>query len=153
MRDIYLDKSFRNLDGESSGEMNRLINELLKTNQTVDLDTLQALHTPDNTNSYESIDYNRLSENNSFSNDSEFEKLYNKMLSENIADPATVDKVQLAGSPPQQSTTRGSTENELIDLQYEDVTKPNVYDHVIKKHKEKSLLDATNSWGIFDIFK
>jgi hypothetical protein len=41
----------------------------------------------------------------------------------------------------------------LIDLNYEDVNKPNVYDHVIKKHKEKSLLHATNSWGIFDLFK
>jgi hypothetical protein len=153
LRDIYLDKSFRNSDGESSGEMNRLINDLLKTNQTVNLDTLQALHTSDdNTNTYEPIDYNRLTENNSFSNDSEFEKLYNKMLSEKNDDPATLDKVQLA-SPPQQGTSRGRTENDLIDLQYEDITKPNVYDHIMKKHKEKSLLDATNSWGIFDIFK
>ena len=33
LKDIYLDKSFRNDDGSTSSEMNRLINDLLNTNQ------------------------------------------------------------------------------------------------------------------------
>jgi hypothetical protein len=129
-------------------EMNRLINDLLNTNQTIDLNTLDALHKSDKTNddSYDPIDYNRILENDSFSNDSEFEKLYNKMLSEQTK---SIDSVNLSTTSSQDELDKSP----LIDLNYDDVTKPNVYDHILKKHKEKSLMNATNSWGIFDIFK
>lgn len=148
LRDIYLDKSFRNQDGNMGSEMNRLINDLLNTNQTIDLNTLDALHKSDKTNddSYDPIDYNRILENDSFSNDSEFEKLYNKMLSEQTK---SIDSVNLSTTSSQDELDKSP----LIDLNYDDVTKPNVYDHILKKHKEKSLMNATNSWGIFDIFK
>jgi hypothetical protein len=104
--------------------------------------------TKKNDDLYDPIDYNRILENDSFSNDSEFEKLYNKMLSENSQE-ATINSVNLS-KPPSQDM---SIDSPLIDLNYDDATKPNVYDHILKKHKEKSLMNATNSWGIFDIFK
>jgi hypothetical protein len=151
LKDIYLDKSFRNDDGSTSSEMNRLINDLLNTNQTIDLNTLDALHRSQdkkNEDLYDPIDYNRILENDSFSNDSEFEKLYNKMLSEKSQE-ATINSVNLS-KPSSQDM---SVDSPLIDLNYDDATKPNVYDHILKKHKEKSLMNATNSWGIFDIFK
>lgn len=158
LKDIYLDKSLRSANGNTNNEMNRLINDLLKTNQTVDIDALNALHTKrDTTNDHDSLDYNRIfGDDDEFSNESEFQKLYNKMLSEDVTKldgtetGLDIDKVDLHGLDNKKHNTQDDI---LIDLNYEDVNKPNVYDHVIKKHKEKSLLHATNSWGIFDLFK
>ena len=41
---------------------------------------------------------------------------------------------------------------DLIDLDIDDITQPNVYEHIIKKHKENEIKQEVSSWNIFNMF-
>ena len=81
LKNIYLDKSYRDNRGRYSGEMERLINDLLQTNQTVDINTLESLYSNQvDTQITDDIDYNSLYNNPAFSNDSSYTDMYNSLL-------------------------------------------------------------------------
>lgn len=143
LKDIYLDKSLRT-GGVQSSEMNRLINDLLNTNQTVDLSTLDALHTPSppppNVNE---VKY-------TLSNTS-FMDSYNKLLVENKDTNFPTQTTNISENTGNNTLKNMSTD--LIDLDFDDVTsQPNVYEHVIKKHKENEIKKEISSWNVFNMF-
>ena len=139
LKDIYLDKSLRT-GGVQNSEMNRLINDLLNTNQTVDLSTLDSLYTP-------SPPPVQLNENQYTLSNTSFMDSYNNLIVENK------DTKNL---PTQTTHLNKDTKNmstDLIDLDFEDVTsQPNVYEHIIKKHKENEIKNEVSSWNIFNMF-
>lgn len=144
LKDIYLDKSLRT-NGVQNSEMNRLINDLLNTNQTVDLSTLDALYTP-------SPPPVQLNETQYTLSNTNFINSYNDLIVEN--------KKENNNLPTQTTTINNDTKTnmknmstDLIDLDFEDVTsQPNVYEHIIKKHKENEIKKEVSSWNIFNMF-
>ena len=146
LKDIYLDKSLRT-SGDQSSEMNRLINDLLNTNQTVDLSTLDALYTP--TPAPPNVDEVKYSLSNSSFMDS-----YNRLLVEN--ENLTTNTTNTTDVNDDTSTNNKSLKNmssDLIDLDIDDITsQPNVYEHIIKKHKENEIKKEVSSWNLFNMF-
>tara|TARA_Y100000389_G_scaffold201218_2_gene243345 strand:- start:1147 stop:2826 length:1680 start_codon:yes stop_codon:yes gene_type:complete len=143
LKDIYLDKSLRT-GGDQSSEMNRLINDLLNTNQTVDLSTLDALYTP--TSPPPEVNEVQYSLSNSSFMDS-----YNKLVVENKDDNLATQTTNINENTSKKTLKNVSTD--LIDLDFDDVTsQPNVYEHIIKKHKENEIKKEVSSWNIFNMF-
>ena len=145
LKDVYLDKSLRT-GGDQSSEMNRLINDLLNTNQTVDLSTLDALYTP--TSPPPEVDEVKYSLSNSSFIDS-----YNRLLVENGKDNLSTKNINV--NDDTNDTNNKSLKNmstDLIDLDIDDITQPNVYEHIIKKHKENEIKQEVSSWNIFNMF-
>lgn len=155
LKNIYLDKSYRDNNGKYSGEMQRLINDLLSTNQTVDIDTLSALHDPKYDVTTNTLNYDNLHDNINFSNDTTFEQIYNKLLANE-----QVNDANLALETPSLTTNSNNDtpkdaldENDMIDLDFDDIGKPNAYDHIMKKYKKEAVAKEYNSWNLFDWFK
>lgn len=143
LKDIYLDKSLRT-GGDQSSEMNRLINDLLNTNQTVDLSTLDALYTP-------SPPPPNVNEVQYTLSNSSFMDSYNKLLVENKDDNFSTQTTNIDENTSKQTLKNVSTD--LIDLDFDDITsQPNVYEHIIKKHKENEIKKEVSSWNIFNMF-
>tara|TARA_Y100000389_G_scaffold189152_1_gene212562 strand:- start:1298 stop:2020 length:723 start_codon:yes stop_codon:yes gene_type:complete len=148
LKNIYLDKSYRDTQGRYSGEMNRLINDLLSTNQTVNLDTLNALYDSQiDTRVTDNIEYDSLFRNMSDSNLS-YKNMYNDILAQtnNSVGGATTGSV--GGATTGGDTQTGNTaalslpselNNDLIDLNYDDIDQPDLYDHVLKKHRQDKI--------------
>lgn len=137
LKNIYLDKSYRDTQGRYSGEMNRLINDLLSTNQTVNLDTLNALYDSQiDTRVTNDIEYDSLFRNMSDSN-LDYTNMYNDILAQtsnsNAASTAATTSATNAVSLPSELN------NDLIDLNYDDIDQPNLYDHVLKKHRQDKI--------------
>ena len=154
LKNIYLDKSYRDNSGKYSGEMQRLINDLLATNQTVELDTISALHDPKYDTTTNTINYDNLRDNISFSNDTTFEQLYNQLLANKEVNELELDKPTITSdSNIVKSPNNIFNENKLIDLDYDDISKPNAYDHIMKKYKKDAIAKEYNSWNLFDWFK
>ena len=143
LKDIYLDKSLRT-GGDQSSEMNRLINDLLNTNQTVDLSTLDALYTP-------SPPPPNVNEVQYTLSNSSFMDSYNKLVVENKDDNLATQTTNINENTSKKTLKNVSTD--LIDLDFDDVTsQPNVYEHIIKKHKENEIKKEVSSWNIFNMF-
>ncbi|QOI90213.1 hypothetical protein QKU58_gp118 [Pyramimonas orientalis virus] len=151
LKNIYLDKSYRDTNGKYSGEIQRLINDLTKTNQTVDIDTLDALHSSQaDTNVTTDIDYNNLFNNAAFSNDMSYNNMYNELLSmEDNKAPSLpyVETTELA----KPATNQVPMDTDLIDLSYDDIQKPDVYNHILKKHKEDKIESEIGTWNFANV--
>lgn len=156
LKNIYLDKSYRDTHGRYSGEMNRLINDLLSTNQTVNLDTLNTLYDSQiDTRVTDNIEYDSLFRNMSDSNMS-YKNMYNDILAQ------TNNSVGGANTGGSSVTTDTQTENtaalslpselnnDLIDLNYDDIDQPDLYDHVLKKHRQDKIDNELQSstWNV-----
>jgi hypothetical protein len=141
LKNIYLDKSFREANGKYGGEMQRLIDDLLKNNATVNSESLLELPDAINTSITNDIDINNLS--SSTNDNSSYETLYNQLLAEtNTTTPPPVT----TSTPTVDSTDIFA--NDLIDLNYNDVSQPDSYKHIIKKHKESKLEEEASSWKL-----
>ena len=149
LKNIYLDKSYRDANGKYSGEIQRLINDLTKTNQTIDIDTLSALHESNtDTKVTSDIDYNNLLNNGAFSNDMSYDSMYNDILATEGIPKETVDKTELSEDTTQPSN---GLDSDFIDLNYDDIQKPDVYNHIIKKHKEDKMGEEIESWKLSNL--
>ena len=150
LKNIYLDKSYRDNRGKYSGEMERLINDLLQTNQTVDINTLESLYSNQvNTQITDDIDYNRLYNNPAFSNDSSYTDMYNSLLAQEATTSPlpTVTDVNLKTS----NNNNNQLNNDLIDLSYDDIGKPNVYEHILNRHKQDKIENEIgSSWNFLN---
>lgn len=137
LKNIYLDKSYRDTQGRYSGEMNRLINELLSTNQTINIDTLNALYDSQiDTRVTNDIDYNNLYTNMDNSNNLNYTNLYNDILAETSIGQSN-NAVET--NTPTAVTLPDELNNDLIDLNYDDIDQPNLYEHVLKKHRQDKI--------------
>lgn len=141
LKNIYLDKSFRDNRGQYSGEMQRLINDLLTTNQTVDLDTLDSLYTT-RSNTYVTSPIS-LNDQVSLSNTSTVEQIYNELL-------ASVPESVVENRVTDSNTNLENTN--LIDLDYDEVGNPNAYKHIINRHKKEKEDSSGSGWNIFNWF-
>tara|TARA_Y100000389_G_C17404180_1_gene487110 strand:+ start:421 stop:954 length:534 start_codon:yes stop_codon:yes gene_type:complete len=148
LKNIYLDKSYRDNKGRYSGEMERLINDLLQTNQTVDINTLENLYSNQvDTQITDDIDYNSLYNNPAFSNDSSYTNMYNSLLAQETTSSTlpSVDDVNLDNSNTDQLNS------DLIDLSYDDIGKPNVYEHILNRHKQDKIeKEIGSSWNFLN---
>jgi hypothetical protein len=143
LKNIYLDKSYRDANGKYSGEIQRLINDLTKTNQTINADTLNALHESNaDTKVTSDIDYNNLMNNKAFSNDMSYDKMYNELLA---TQKLPTEDSKITEAAPSNVITKG-LHKDFIDLSYDDIQKPDVYNHLLKKHKEEKIEDEIDSW-------
>ena len=151
LKNIYLDKSYRDNRGRYSGEMERLINDLLQTNQTVDINTLENLYSNQvNTQITDDIDYNNLYNNQSFSNDSSYTDMYNSLLAQETTSSSlpSVEDVNLNNSNNEDTE---QLHNNLIDLTYDDIGKPNAYDHILNRHKQDKIeKEIGSSWNFLN---
>lgn len=151
LKNIYLDKSYRDNRGRYSGEMERLINDLLQTNQTVDINTLENLYSNQvDTQITDDIDYNRLYNNSAFSNDSSYTDMYNSLLAqeETSSSLPSVEDVDLNNS---NNDNTQQIHSNLIDLSYDDIGKPNVYDHILNRHKQDKIeKEIGSSWNFLN---
>lgn len=151
LKNIYLDKSYRDTSGKYSGEMKRLINDLLTTNQTVDIDTLNALHNKEiDTNITDDIDYNNLFNNVTLSNNNDYTNMYNELLAKEEKTPVdeqlpNVKKVKLNDN--NNMDIKDEMENDLIDLNYNEIDQPDVYNNILKKHKQNTIEKEYNNSG------
>lgn len=144
LKDIYLDKSLRT-NGVQNSEMNRLINDLLNTNQTVDLSTLDALYTP-------SPPPVKLNETQYTLSNTNFINSYNNLIVENDKENNNLPTQTTTINDDREKTLKNMS-TDLIDLDFEDATsQPNVYEHIIKKHKENEIKKEVSSWNIFNMF-
>ena len=152
LKNIYLDKSYRDNKGRYSGEMERLINDLLQTNQTVDINTLESLYSNQvDTQITDDIDYNSLYNNPAFSNDSSYTNMYNSLLAQEATSSAlpSVDDVNLDNSNSNSNTDQ--LNSDLIDLSYDDIGKPNVYEHILNRHKQDKIeKEIGSSWNFLN---
>lgn len=150
LKNIYLDKSYRDANGKYSGEIQRLINDLTETNQTIDIDTLNALHESNaNKNITTDIDYNNLMNTGAFSNDMSYNAMYNELLaSEKNTETPTLGKPDL---PTTNTTANTGLSQDFIDLSYDDIQKPDVYQHLLNKHKEEAVAEEINTWKFSDL--
>ena len=150
LKNIYLDKSYRDNRGRYSGEMERLINDLLQTNQTVDINTLESLYSNQvDTQITDDIDYNSLYNNPAFSNDSSYTDMYNSLLAQEATSSAlpSVEDVNLDSN----NNNTNQLNSDLIDLSYEDVGKPNVYEHILNRHKQDKIeKEIGSSWNFLN---
>lgn len=145
LKDIYLDKSLRT-NGVQNSEMNRLINDLLNTNQTVDLSTLDALYTP-------SPPPVQLNETQYTLSNTNFINSYNELIVENSKENNNLPTQTTTINDDTKKKPMKNMSTDLIDLDFEDVTsQPNVYEHIIKKHKENEIKKEVSSWNIFNMF-
>jgi hypothetical protein len=145
LKDIYMDKSFRT-GYENNGEMNRIINDLLKTNQTVNIDTINALHTDtDPISRTYANDTNILLDDSNTS----IEKLYSTVLNNSNLHTPTQDISDI-------NQINNTQENsDLIDIKYDEIDKPHVYDNIIKNYNVDKIQKENSSllsWNIFDYF-
>lgn len=150
LKNIYLDKSYRDMNGKYSGEMERLINDLLQTNQTVDLNTIEALYDTNNTNTRitNDIDYDNLYNNASFSNDNSYIDMYNSLLAQQ-SNNTTITQVSLSNTS---NTTPSSTEildDNIIDLNYNNMKNKGIYDNILRSHRNNILEQETTDNGSF----
>jgi hypothetical protein len=153
LKNIYLDKSYRDNRGRYSGEMERLINDLLQTNQTVDINTLENLYSNQvDTQITDDIDYNSLYNNPAFSNDSSYTNMYNSLLAQEETSSSglpSVQDVNLDSSNNNNNTDQ--LNSDLIDLSYDDIGKPNMYDHILNRHKQDKIeKEIGSSWNFFN---
>jgi Ca2+/Na+ antiporter len=142
LKDIYMDKSFRT-GYENNGEMNRIINDLLKTNQTVNVDTVDALYTDPTSRTYAN-DTNILLDDSNTS----IEKLYSTVLNNSNLHTSTQDISDI-------NQTNTQTNSDLIDIKYDEIDKPHVYDNIIKNYNVDKIQKENSSllsWNIFDYF-
>lgn len=151
LKNIYLDKSFRDNRGKYSGEMERLVNDLLQTNQTVDINTLENLYSDQvNTKITDDIDYNKLHNNQAFSNDSSYTNMYNSLLAQE-ATSSSVPSVKDVNLDRSSNDNLNQLNNDLIDLSYDDVGNPNAYEHILNKHKQDKIeKEIGNSWNFLN---
>lgn len=145
LKNIYLDKSYRDANGKYSGEIKRLINDLTKTNQTIDIDTLSALHQSNtDTNVTNDIDYNNLVNNGAFSNDMSYNSMYNELLAAEQTNERPT--IQTPNIDTEQQTETSGLSKDFIDLSYDDIKKPDVYQNLLKKHKQDKVEKEIDSW-------
>lgn len=142
LKDIYLDKSVRT-DGAQNTEMNRLLQDLLKTNQTIDIDTIDTLYNP--TAITNPIDYNTLGNNLPMDRSISSDDIL-KQLGE-IEKP----KDELLVTPNSSNITDQSKINtDLVNINYDDLSQPNLYDNVIKQYREDKInKKKSNFWNLF----
>ena len=76
---------------------------------------------------------------------------YNKLVVENKDDNLATQTTNINENTSKKTLKNVSTD--LIDLDFDDVTsQPNVYEHIIKKHKENEIKKEVSSWNIFNMF-
>jgi hypothetical protein len=147
LKDIYLDKSVRT-DGTQNSEMNRLIQELLKTNQTVDIDTIDSLYNP--TAITNPIDYNTLGDNMS--------KNESTISSEDLLKQLNLDKAKVDIPDMIQSSESNivinnkNLDTNLVNLKFDDLSQPDVYDSVMKKYNEEKVNKKKSNWEFWNLF-
>ena len=154
LKNIYLDKSYRDMNGRYSGEMQRLINDLLQTNQTVDISTLESLYDETNTdtNVTNNIHYNNLHTNPSFSNDMSYQQMYNDLLATE-SNNGSLDRVDLTGSSNNDNTqTNNEMSESIINLDYGEASKEGVYDNILRSHRQQRIENETNNSSVFNFF-
>lgn len=135
LRDIYLDKSF---DSKNNGEINRLINQLLETQQTVNVDKIDALYDLKGTDRV----YVDTEANIDISSNDTLSKLYADRLAEKEETHSNI-KIENVDE----------IAKDLITLDYDEIQKPNVYDNVMKNYKLDKMEDETNSiWNFWNVF-
>ena len=118
-----------------------MINDLLTTNQTVDLDTLDSLYTT-RSNTYVTSPIS-LNDRVSLSNTSTVEQIYNELL-------ASVPESVVENRVTDSNTNLENTN--LIDLDYDEVGNPNAYKHIINRHKKEKEDSSGSGWNIFNWF-
>lgn len=149
LKNIYLDKSYRDNKGKYSGEMERLINDLLQTNQTVDINTLESLYSNQvNTQITDDIEYNNLYNNLSFSNDNSYINMYNSLLAQETTSSSSIENVNLNNS---NNDNTEQLHDDLIDLTYDDIGKPDAYNHILNRHKQDKIeKEIGSSWNLLN---
>ena len=146
-KNIYLDKSYRDTQGKYSGEMNRLINDLLTTNQTINIDTLNSLYDSKiDSRVTNDIDYDNLYTNSRSNLD--YTNLYNDILAQTTNVSTNQKNAETTTTVP----IPDELNTDLIDLDYDDMAQPNIYEHVLKKHREDQIDKEleSSSWNFLN---
>lgn len=147
LKNIYLDKSYRDTQGKYSGEMNRLINDLLTTNQTINIDTLNSLYDSKiDSRVTNDIDYDNLYTNSRSNLD--YTNLYNDILAQTTNVSTNQKNAETTTTVP----IPDELNTDLIDLDYDDMAQPNIYEHVLKKHREDQIDKEleSSSWNFLN---
>lgn len=153
LKNIYLDKSYRDNNGRYSGEMERLINDLLETNQTIDLNVIESLYSGSSNNASitSTINYDDLLNNPSFSNANTYIDMYNALLAQErmpTISSVTSNLVTSSSNAPHAS----ELQSDLIDLNYDDIGRSGIYDNILQKHREDKIEKeiSNNPWNFLN---